>query len=199
MPPRTSTPRSSRSSRRSSWGRSSETACVPLANRLRRCRCEQPRGERLLTGPRPGRAQAFEERAVAKQVEVGGVGVLEVEILEPSHTLAGPSALQPRQSLGIEVDGPAGAIAGPANRLVRERQRDEGAGRKRQPPGACHEAAVNQEAQNKRRDKKNQPARRPRDGRGSSTSRVTCSARRAGDCRRRGDPAVRPSPYLVVL
>ena len=64
--------------------------------------------------------------------------MLEVEILEPLHALAGPSALEPRQSLGVEVDGPAGAIAGPSDRLVRERQRDEDADRKGQPPRARH-------------------------------------------------------------
>src|SRR5262249_13847678 len=89
---------------------------LTLPDRLWGRRRQEPRGQRLLTGPRSGRAQSLEERALAKQVEIGGKRVLDVEILESLHSQAGPPTLQPPQTLGIEVRGSASSVAGPPDR-----------------------------------------------------------------------------------
>ena len=45
--------------------------------------------------------------------------MLEIEIIESFYSLAGPSAFEPCETLGVEIDCPAGSVAGSADRLMR--------------------------------------------------------------------------------
>ena len=61
------------------------------AGRLGRRRCQQPGGQRLLAGAGPRRAEPLEERALAEQVEVGGIGMIDVQEAEPARPRSRPT------------------------------------------------------------------------------------------------------------
>ena len=71
----------------------------------------QPRGERVLASTRACRAQQLEQRAVAKQIEVGGVRVRCIEEALPALARSRPTMLEARHAALVEGDGPIGALA----------------------------------------------------------------------------------------
>ena len=145
-PSRTSAPSSSRSSRRSSRGRSSSTASCRARIVSGSAGREQPGGERLLAGPGPRGAEAFEERAPAEEVEVGRVGVFGVE--EPLARLSRPrpGAVEPLQAPLVKLGrarGPVGSRSGAVRgrRSRPERPRTARATRPTRSTRACNASA----------------------------------------------------------
>ena len=129
-------PRSSRSSRRSSRGPQLGHGLVPLADDLRRRRGEQPGGQRLLAGPGPRRAEPLEQRAVAEQVEVGRIGVIEVEEPLPRDPGPGPGAVDPLQPLLVELGPAPGGLPGvPTDPLM---HRDQATNPRERPDDQYH-------------------------------------------------------------
>ena len=184
MPPRTSTPRSSRSSRRSSWGRSSAIASCRWRIVSGAAGCEQPGGQCLLAGPRSGRAEPLEERALAKEVEIGRVGVLEVEVLESLARPGRPSGPRAAPIPWNKSRRPGGLDRRPAE-SARERAPERRKDRPERPATRARQPGRGRSRRPERAwPRKRSAGRRRPGGRASSSARVPVSARRAGglDC-----------------
>src|SRR6185437_5859021 len=83
-----------------------ENASVPLSDLSGRRRRQQPLRKGLLPHPGPGRAEQLEETSFAKEVQIGGVDVMEVaESLSPVAA-AGPSVFEASQPSSIELRNP---------------------------------------------------------------------------------------------
>ena len=115
-PERTSEPSSSRSSLRSSRGRSSSTAACRSRMVSGVAGDKQPCRQCLLAGARPRRAKPLEERALAEEVEVGGIRMIDVQEarpVDPGHRPSGhPAAPAPwhRTPSPGRLDGSAGGV-----------------------------------------------------------------------------------------
>ena len=70
---------------------------VPLGDRFGVSRGQQPRRESVFTRSGAGGAKPLEDRADTKQIEVGGIGMINVEIGKTRGAGALPSTLEPSE------------------------------------------------------------------------------------------------------
>jgi hypothetical protein len=112
---------------------------------------EQPAGERPLADARARRAEQLEERSLAEQVEVVGVGVVRIEEALAAAALPRPALLEPRQAGLVEGGRPLGLRAAPDQPVVDARRDDEGDDRQ-QDPGPGDRTRHHHRPQQDRRD-----------------------------------------------
>ncbi len=130
---------------------------VPLVDGLGRSGRQEPCRECLFASARSRRAKTLEERALAKEIEIGRVGVIDIQISQAVHAGTGPAVIQPRQALGIELHGPGGSTAEAAEWFVNQYQNDEDRERQGQPVGARPVDPVDEEPEHEPGAKNGQP------------------------------------------
>ena len=118
---------------------------VPFVDGLGSSGRQEPCRKCLFASARSRRAKTLEERALAKEIEIGRVRVIDIEISQAVHACTGPAVIQPRQPLGIELHGAGGSTAAPAKWFVNQHQNDEDRERQGQPVGARPVCPVDEE------------------------------------------------------
>ena len=115
-------------------GRQRLHGLLPRAHRRGIRGREQPGGERLLAHARPRGAEQLEQRALAEEVEVAGIGMVGIVKARPGAAGARPLPVEAREPAPVERDEPLGAEAPPADSRVNDEQGREGHGGRPEPP-----------------------------------------------------------------
>ena len=72
---------------------------LAVENCFRVGRCQQPVGEAVFAGAHQGGADPFKQRATAEDVEIGGVGMVVVEIRQALRSQPLPPTFEPAQAV----------------------------------------------------------------------------------------------------
>jgi len=95
----------------------------------------QPVGQTPLSGGSAGRAEQFEQRSIAKQVEIAGIRVVYLAKSASGAALAGPPIFHSPNSLLIKLDSALKSFALSGDSIVADYDRNEGGNEGQHQPG----------------------------------------------------------------